>query len=58
VLAGQGGYGNFNDELSTDTIEKCTEAMKLMLPEKLLKMFDVIEEKESWDPTTIINPLI
>jgi len=57
----QGGYGNFNDELSEATIAKCTGAMKVMLPENLLRMFDVLEtdaEAAAWDPSTLRNPLL
>eukprot|EP00951_Prasinocladus_malaysianus_P015972 scaffold123661_cov43-Prasinocladus_malaysianus.AAC.1 len=37
----KGGYGNFRDELSKETIDHCTASMQKMLPNNLLAMFDV-----------------
>lgn len=54
----QGGYGNFEEELSKETTAKCTEAMKLMLPENLLRMFDVLKSGQTWDGAARPNTLL
>mmetsp|Transcript_12302 Transcript_12302/g.29219 ORF Transcript_12302/g.29219 Transcript_12302/m.29219 type:complete len:425 (-) Transcript_12302:87-1361(-) len=54
----KGGYDTFKGELSNETIQLCTEAMKVMLPERLLRAFQVIDDAEPWKGPAPRNPLL